>query len=143
MTEQVHSTDAHADHGGLGKYIAVFFALCFLTACSFWTYSDYWPQSLDDAGTKRIFMMVVSCTKALLVILFFMHLKWEANWKWVLTVPASIMSVFLMLMLVPDVGWRMRHASQERLLHAAELPAEEANSSEKAAEQAEPHDTTH
>ena len=53
-------------------------------------------------------MMAVSCTKALLVILFFMHVKYEANWKYVLTIPASIMSMLLILALVPDVGLRMR-----------------------------------
>ena len=65
-------------------------------------------------------MMAVSCAKALLVILFFMHLKWEANWKYVLTIPASLMSLFLVLMLVPDIGRRTRVYSEERLLHAAE-----------------------
>ena len=54
-------------------------------------------------------MMAVSCTKAMLVILFFMHLKWEANWKWVLTIPATFMSMLLVFMLVPDVGWRMNN----------------------------------
>jgi len=117
MSDQPHA--GHSGHGGLGKYIAVFFALCFLTLCSFWTYSDLWPKSLDNDATKRVFMMAVSCLKALLVVLFFMHLLWEANWKWVLTIPASLMSVFLVLMLVPDVGLRMRKASDERLLHAA------------------------
>ena len=34
-------------------------------------------------------MMAVSCTKAMLVILFFMHVKYEANWKYVLTIPAG------------------------------------------------------
>ena len=53
-------------------------------------------------------MMAISCTKAMLVIMFFMHLLWEANWKWVLTIPATFMSIFLMLMLVPDIGWRIR-----------------------------------
>ena len=123
MTDESVHSEEHADHGGLGVYLAVFLALCFLTACSFWTYSDYWPKSLDSDSIKRTFMMAVSCLKALLVALFFMHLKWEANWKWVLTVPASMMSIFLMLMLVPDIGLRMRHASEERLLHAAETPA--------------------
>ena len=65
-------------------------------------------------------MMAVSCTKAMLVILFFMHLLWEANWKYVLTIPAGMMSIFLMLMLVPDIGLRTRNYSEERLLHAAE-----------------------
>ena len=51
-------------------------------------------------------MMAVSCTKAMLVILFFMHVKYEANWKYVLTIPAAFMAIFLMLML----GARRRHA---------------------------------
>jgi cytochrome c oxidase subunit 4 len=61
----------------------------------------------------------------MLVIMFFMHLLWEANWKWVLTIPASFMSIFLMLMLVPDIGWRQNNGfarySDDRLLYAAEL----------------------
>jgi cytochrome c oxidase subunit 4 len=113
-----------AEHDGLSLYLAVFVALCVLTACSFWTYSDLWPSALEAPAIKRAFMLAVSCTKAMLVILFFMHLKWEANWKWVLTIPALMMSIFLMLVLVPDIGLRMRHASFERLEYAAELPAE-------------------
>jgi cytochrome c oxidase subunit 4 len=77
-------------------------------------------------------MMAVSCTKAMLVIMFFMHLLWEANWKWVLTIPASFMSIFLMLMLVPDIGWRQNNGfarySDDRLLYAADPPhSEESN----------------
>ena len=69
-------------------------------------------------------MMAISCAKAALVILFFMHLKWEANWKYVLTIPASIMSVFLVLMLVPDIGLRTGWYSMERWEYSAE-PEEE------------------
>ncbi len=112
--------EQHEDHGGIGKYLAVFVALCFLTLCSFWTYSDFWPSILDDDAIKRLFMMAVSVTKAMLVIMFFMHLLWEANWKYVLTIPASLMSVLLVLALVPDVGLRYRKASRERMLYAAE-----------------------
>jgi len=72
-------------------------------------------------------MMAVSCTKALLVILFFMHVLWEANWKFVLTIPAMLMSIFLLLMLVPDIGMRLRHASEERKFQAAEPPPEQAS----------------
>lgn len=123
-----HSNQAdhghHDDHGGVGIYVAVAIALVFLTACSYWTYTPFWPFG-ENIAIKRIWMMAVSCTKAMLVILFFMHLKWEANWKWVLTVPASLMSAFLVLALVPDVGMRMRHASYERLKYTAEQPAVE------------------
>src|SRR6186997_662591 len=119
-----HDSHEEMEHGGIGKYLVVFAALCVLTACSFFTYSSWWPFGKDVA---RAFMMAVSCTKAMLVIMFFMHLLWEANWKWVLTIPASFMSIFLMLMLVPDIGWRRNngfaHYSEERLIYAADPPA--------------------
>jgi cytochrome c oxidase subunit 4 len=109
--------DDHA-HGGLGKYIAVFIALCFLTTMSFFTYSAAWPWR-DQPEVGWAFMMAVSCTKAMLVVLFFMHVWWEANWKYVLTIPAAMMAVFLVIMLVPDIGLRNRMVSQERALHMA------------------------
>ena len=139
MTEHVTSSDeAHRfghdasqtpddhdhDHGGVGKYLMVFAALCVLTGASFFTYSPYWPFGKHVAWA---FMMAVSCTKAMLVIMFFMHLLWEANWKWVLTIPASMMSVFLLLMLVPDVGMRQDNGwawySRDRWRFAANPPA--------------------
>lgn len=101
-----HDHAEHGDHGGIAKYIFVFLALCVLTTMSFFTYSRFWPWH-EEPAVARLFMTAVSCTKAMLVILFFMHVKYEANWKYVLTIPASIMSVFLCLALVPDIGARM------------------------------------
>ena len=125
MAHNDTSTSAHDEHhGGIGKYIAVFVALCFLTGASFFTCSDAWPfKSTPSIGWA--FMMAVSCTKALLVILFFMHLLWEANWKYVLTIPAGMMSIFLVCMLIPDVGLRARRYSEERTVFAAEAPYHE------------------
>ncbi len=112
----------HDDHG-LTQYVYVFIALCVLTGASFFTYSDLWPfHSTPQVGWA--FMMAVSCTKAMLVILFFMHVKYEANWKYVLTIPAGFMSLFLMLMLVPDVGLRRRMYSEERLFYAPRAESE-------------------
>ena len=105
-------------HGGLRKYVAVAIALAVLTTASFLTYFPFWDQYVPD-NVSRAFMMAVSCAKAMLVMMFFMHLLWEANWKYVLTIPATMMSVFLVLMLVPDIGRRVDHYSQERLRHAA------------------------
>ena len=106
-------------HGGVGKYVVVFIALCVLTAISFAVGNS---ESLRDnsPGTMWAMMMAVSCAKAMLVILFFMHMLWEANWKYVLTIPASMMSIFLLLMLVPDIGRRTDRYSEERWLYAAE-----------------------
>jgi cytochrome c oxidase subunit 4 len=119
---------AHADHGeGIAKYIYVFVSLCVLTVASFWTYSDWpvrWPFP-DQPAVGWAFMFAVACSKAMLVILFFMHVKYEASWKYVLTVPPGIMAVFLVLALVPDIGLRNREAlggrrvSEERLMRMA------------------------
>jgi cytochrome c oxidase subunit 4 len=132
-----HDGDDHS-HGGVGKYLIVFAALCVLTGASFFTYTDYWPFK-EDKHVTWAFMMAVSCTKAMLVIMFFMHLLWEANWKWVLTIPASFMSIFLMLMLVPDIGWRQNNGfarySDERLLYAADPPQIEKHEVEEAEQQ--------
>jgi cytochrome c oxidase subunit 4 len=110
-----HASSEHAEHGSYSTYIGVFFALLALTVISLVTANAGLPPRVMWAG-----MMAVSCAKALLVMLFFMHLKWEANWKYVLTIPASIMSVFLVLMLIPDVGQRMKMYAEERFLHASD-----------------------
>ena len=123
----LHGHPEGAEHGpkGVGVYVMVAIGLVILTACSYWTYTPFWPFG-ENLAIKRTWMMAVSCTMAMLVIMFFMHLKWEANWKWVVTVPASLMSLLLVLALVPDVGMRMNYASRERLIYAAEQPEREA-----------------
>ena len=94
--------DDHGSHGGIGQYLAVFAALCVLTTMSFLTYSSVWPWR-DEPHVGWAFMNVL----------------WEANWKYVLTIPAAMMAIFLALMLIPDVGMRNRMAAQERVLHMA------------------------
>ncbi len=140
-----HAHDAHGHEGGhahsshTGQYFAVFLALCVLSAMSFLTYTDFWRERFPvEAG--RTFMMAVSCTKAMLVILFFMHVKSEANWKYVLTIPPAIMAVFLMLALVPDIGLRGRKLAPERKAHmAAEATTETSPSGDEAAHNSEAH----
>lgn len=113
--------DEHAQ-GGIGKYLAVFVALLILTGMSFAAGSS--PRIMSTPAVGWTIMLAISCCKALLVMLFFMHLIWEANWKYVLTIPASIMSIFLLLMLVPDIMGRTRHYSEERWLRAPAPPSE-------------------
>ncbi|RIK72044.1 MAG: hypothetical protein DCC67_19785 [Planctomycetota bacterium] len=119
-------------------------ALVVLTSFSYATQLPIWSALVgeDSVAVKRVWMMGVSCTKAMLVILFFMHLKWEANWKWVVTIPASMMSLLLVLALVPDIGRRMNYASHERLTYAAEPEPKAAGESEAADDGAE-HPTGH
>ncbi len=139
MSHESHD-DHHESHGSYGLYMSIFVALCVLTTFSFLTYFDFWRENVP-VNVSRAFMMAVSCTKAMLVIMFFMHLKWEANWKWVLTAPMLVMSALLVLALVPDVGLRMRYASHDRMIYASELPAESEH--EAAAHEAAGHDDAH
>jgi len=126
MTDHAHPEthdhgpdDAHEHHapGGVGKYVIVFIALCVLTGISFAVGNSH---SLRENSPHAMWamMMAVSCAKAMLVILFFMHILWEANWKYVLTIPASMMSLFLLLMLIPDIGRRTDKYSEERWYYA-------------------------
>lgn len=112
------SDHGHNDHGGLGKYFAVAVMLCMLTTASFLTYFPFWHDTFSKP-TSWTFMLAVAVTKASLVMMFFMHLKWEAAWKYVLTIPSIIMAMFLMLALVPDVGMRISRESEERAARAA------------------------
>jgi len=112
------AADQEHGHAGVGKYVAVFVVLCVLTAISFGV-GNWENLRHNSPHTMWAMMMAVSCAKAMLVILFFMHMLWEANWKYVLTIPASMMSIFLLLMLVPDVGRRTDRYAEERWLHAA------------------------
>ncbi len=116
--DHAHDDHAHDDHahGGIKTYMGVFLGLIILTVISFWIgNSDIKYQAPEVAWSG---MMAVSVGKALLVICFFMHLKWEANWKYVLTIPSLMMSVFLLCMLIPDVGLRTRAYSNSRIIHA-------------------------
>src|SRR5437763_5505437 len=109
--------DQEHGHAGVGKYVMVFLALLVLTLISF-AVGNYPPLRHNAPGAMWAMMMAVSCCKALLVILFFMHILWEANWKYVLTIPASMMSIFLLLMLIPDIGRRTVKYSEERWEYA-------------------------
>lgn len=126
MSDTTHDAhdDHHEEHSHTALFLMVFVGLCGLTTLSFLTYFDFWRENVP-VNVSRAFMMAVSCTKAMLVIMFFMHLKWEANWKWVLTAPVIFMSALLVFALVPDVGLRMRHASHQRMIYAAEVPPAE------------------
>ena len=124
MADHGHEAHAHAahgeehGHGGAGIYVLITVALCVLTLGSFLTYFDFWRDKVDIVSS-RMMMMAIAVSKASLVMLFFMHLKWEAAWKYVLTIPSMIMAVFLMVALIPDVGLRENRYSEERTARAA------------------------
>ena len=92
---------AHDDHGSHHvNYLAVFLALCVFTglSCVF----DILP--IENHAVTIVLVMAVAVAKALCVMMFFMHLKFERNWKYILLTPTTILAIGLPLALMPDIG---------------------------------------
>ncbi|HIF01319.1 MAG TPA: oxidase [Planctomycetes bacterium] len=82
------------------NYLAVFAVLCVFTGLS---------VAFDVAGFSNhlvtiVLVLAVAVCKALCVMMFFMHLKFEGNWKYVLLAPTTILAIGLPLALLPDIG---------------------------------------
>lgn len=93
-----HDSDAGHDTHHV-NYLAIFGILCVCTALSV----IFDVIHLSKALTI-VLVMSVAVTKALCVMMFFMHLKFEGNWKFVLLAPTTILAIGLPLALYPDVG---------------------------------------
>ena len=91
---------SHDDHGSHVNYLYVFFALCVFTGLS--VLSDVFRPSSQAA--LIVIVLAIASAKATCVLLFFMHLKFEGNWKFVLLAPTTILAIGLPLALLPDIG---------------------------------------
>ena len=81
----------HAEHHGpsIRIYIAVFLALMIFTALTVWVaYIDLGP--LND-----IVAMAIAGTKATIVVLFFMHVKYASRLTWLLA-GAGVLFLFIL-----------------------------------------------
>jgi cytochrome c oxidase subunit IV len=99
---ETHATSEH--HGPTVQvYLAVFGALCVFTLVSFLVNLILGNGSHTGMG---IIMGVAVC-KATLVIMFFMHLKYEWMKLYFLIIPVAVLGVMMMIVLMPDgvVGW--------------------------------------
>ena len=122
-----------ADHKSHDKiYGLVFLALCVFTGLSF--YADILP--VKEAGSESegwstpviaVIVLAIAVAKATCVMLFFMHLKWERGWKYVLLAPTTILAIGFPIALMPDIGFHyyhqvptetMREASADHAGHA-------------------------
>lgn len=91
------SHDSHATHHV--NYLTIFFVLCGCTALSVLFDVLHMPKEVTI-----VLVLAVACAKAMCVMMFFMHLKFEGNWKFVLLAPTTILAIGLPLALYPDVG---------------------------------------
>ena len=90
---------AHEEHHPHVNYWLIFAALCILTIVS-------WMA--DELGNKGIVLVIivlsVATAKALFVMLYFMHLKFEGKWKFVLLAPTMVLALAIPAALMPDIG---------------------------------------
>ncbi|HQX50445.1 MAG TPA: cytochrome C oxidase subunit IV family protein [Planctomycetaceae bacterium] len=103
MSHDTHAGhDAHDTHHV--NYLAIFLILCFCTALSV-----IFDVMKLDKPVLIVFVLSVAIAKASCVMMFFMHLKFEGNWKFVLLAPTTILAIGLPLALFPDVGASYYH----------------------------------
>ena len=116
----MNASPPRSDTAANGKtFVRVFVALCGLTLISVIIAS---VEIFPSKTATWLAFIAVACLKAGLVVSYFMHLRWEKSWKYILTIPASLLGLALAVSLLPDVGMRTQHYSQERLERAAESP---------------------
>ena len=94
MSEHEH----HESHSGV--YFKVFLALCFFTLIS--VAADL--VHMENKILLGAIVLAVAVAKALCVLMFFMHLKFERAWKYLLLVPTTIIALALPVSLRPDIG---------------------------------------
>ncbi|MFO0891315.1 MAG: cytochrome C oxidase subunit IV family protein [Isosphaeraceae bacterium] len=95
MAEELEA-ESHA------PYMKIWFILAVLTGVE-WVYAYLFK---DYFGLLVGGLVGVALIKAGMVGWYFMHLKFEKKWVYILIVPACVMAVFLTLMLVPDMAMK-------------------------------------
>ncbi|TWT57321.1 hypothetical protein KOR42_06810 [Thalassoglobus neptunius] len=90
---------AHDDSHPHVNYFGVFIALCICTAIS---------VAFDLIEISPILLvglvLAIALAKALFVMTYFMHLKFEGRWKFVVLAPTAVLAVGLMIALAPDMA---------------------------------------
>jgi cytochrome c oxidase subunit 4 len=115
-----HDTVAAADgvqaHVGptFNTYLAVFGALAVFTLLSF-----LFNAVLGQNMTSAALILIVAVFKAVLVGMFFMHLKFDWSKLYYIVFPVLILTVMMIIVLLPDivVGW---HTHPESLISQPE-----------------------
>lgn len=90
------------------KYSNIFFALCICTVLSI-IFDVIDLKKTDVVGIKGFILLAflvlaVACAKALFVMIYFMHLKFEGKWKYVLLSPTIVLAMGLTIAMTPDIG---------------------------------------
>lgn len=84
-------------------YVLIFLALMVGTAITVWVsyYDITWFPHANIA-----IALVIACTKALLVILYFMHVRYSTRLTWVVVIGGFFWLLLLLLLTMTDYAFR-------------------------------------
>jgi len=102
MADAHGPVDTHEEHHQHPPYLFIFGLLCLFTALSW--FADESKSMMPGRGTLAVIVLAIAAMKATCVMLYFMHLKFERAWKYLLLAPTTILAIGLPLALLPDIG---------------------------------------
>lgn len=123
--DQVIQTSTHENSHHV-NYAGVFIALCLLTALSV----GFDLISFENKAITVVVVLAIAAAKAACVLLFFMHLKFEGGWKYLVLAPTTILAIGLPMALWPDIGTNYYPSSAAQGQWLEEAEAEQADSAE-------------
>lgn len=97
------TAEGHHEHHHV-NYQWIFYLLCGCTALSWLADESYGWGVIDSKKVIAILVLAIAVAKAQFVMRYFMHLKFEGAWKYVLLLPTAILACGLPLALAPDIG---------------------------------------
>ena len=100
---------AQNGHNEHPKYMWIFLWLAVLTAIEVGIVIPDFPKALTI-----ILLIGLACAKAILVAVYFMHLKFEKRTLAVIVITPFLICVFLVIMLLPDLTSDKRHEGIEK-----------------------------
>jgi cytochrome c oxidase subunit IV len=118
MADTPHAAEHHGPSLRVYLIVAVILGVC--TSVSF-SVNSLERAAVLTAVSAFLLILSVSCLKAALVGLYFMHLKWDWRYLYFLLIPVFIMGAMMAMVLMPDIFLGPYHDAQEAIQINAEL----------------------
>ncbi len=107
MTDQAVAAELEAESHA--PYLKVWFGLLVFTVVEY-----FYARIFSEYFTVLVLgLMTCAIIKAAMVGWYFMHLKFEKPWVYILIVPSLILAVILTLALTPDMSLKYDEAEDE------------------------------
>jgi caa(3)-type oxidase subunit IV len=103
-----HASEARHAGAGITPYLVIFGALVIFTGISFGANYMVHLGSMQK-GTSFVIILGVAVVKAVLVAMFFMHLKLDWPKLYFMIIPVLILGVMMVIVLLPDIVLAWHH----------------------------------